>query len=148
MQNGFAKLLDLWRQAGASPALTNAFSNMDNLGQFAQPLAGLDQKIQGILNTATATKAMAQPAAEPPSEGALVRQVKTTTVALDLISFVTVILLGTYVLIWKNPGYGTVGNYIEALLWGLGLKFGGDVTKLGPSDVRTAFGIKMPSSNP
>lgn len=148
VQNGFAKLLDLWRQAGASPALTNAFSNMDNLGQFAQPLAGLDQKIQGILNTATATKAMAQPAAEPPSEGALVRQVKTTTVALDLISFVTVILLGTYVLIWKNPGYGTVGNYIEALLWGLGLKFGGDVTKLGPSDVRTAFGIKMPSSNP
>ena len=121
---------------------------MDTLGQFAQPLAGLDQKIQGILNSATTTKAIAQPTAEPPSEEALVRQVKTTTIALDLISFVTVILLGTYVLIWKNPGYGTIGNYIEALLWGIGLKFGGDVTKLSASDVRTAFGIKMPSSNP
>ena len=120
---------------------------MDNLGAVAQPLAGLDQKIQNIVNAAAATaKAMVQAPAEPPTEDAVVHQVKATTVALDMISFATVVLLGTYVLIWKNPGFGSVGNYIEAFLWGLGLKLGGDVTKLGSSDVRTAFGVKVPTS--
>jgi hypothetical protein len=122
---------------------------MDSLGAAAQPLAGLDQKIQNILNTAPAPKGMMQPStAELPSEDSIIHQVKTTTVVLDVISFLTVVVLGTYVLIWKNPGFGSAGNYIEALLWGLGLKLGGDVTKLGPSDVRTAFGIKVPSPTP
>jgi len=150
VQNGFAKLLDLWKQAAPNPpsALTAAFSAMDSLGAFAQPLAGLDQKIQNILNTAPTTKAMVSAPAELPSEEAVIHQVKTTSVVLDVISFLAVVLLGTYVLIWKNAGFGSVGNYIEALLWGLGLKLGGDVTKLGPSDVRTAFGIKVPSATP
>jgi hypothetical protein len=74
--------------------------------------------------------------------------VKTTTVVLGVLSLLAVVLLGIYALIWKNPGFGSAGNYIEALLWGLGLKLGGDVTKLGPSDGRTAFGSKVPSPTP
>jgi hypothetical protein len=58
-----------------------------------------------------------------------------------------VVLLGVYVMIWKNPGFGSIGNYIEAFFWGLGLKLGSDVTKLGPSDVRTTFGIKVPPAS-
>lgn len=149
VQNGFERLYDLWKQsAPPSAALTAAFAAMDSLGAVAQPLAGLDQKIQNILNTAPAPAAKAMVAApvQLPSEEAVIHQMKTGTVVLDVISFLTVVVLGIYVLIWKNPGFGSVGNYIEAFLWGLGLKLGGDVTKLGPSDVRTAFGIKVPSS--
>lgn len=105
-----------------------------------------NQKIQNILNAAPSMKVMAQSSAELPSEEAVVHQVKTTTVVLEVISFLTVVLLGIYMLIWRNPGFGSVGNYMEALFWGLSLKLGGDVTKLGPSDVRTAFGIKVPAA--
>jgi hypothetical protein len=151
VQNGFSKLLDLWKQQSPNqpPELGAAFAAMDNLGAVAQPLAGLDLKIQTILNTAPVPKDMAQPStSELPSEEAIVHQIKTTSLMLEVISLTTVVVLGVYVLIWKNPGFGSPGNYIEALLWGLGLKLGGDVTKLGPSDVRTAFGIKVPAAAP
>lgn len=147
-QTGFVRLLDLWNQAVPNPPdpLKMAFAAMDSLGAVAQPLAGLDQKIQNILNTAPTTKGMLQPPAELPSEGAVIHQVKTTTIMLEAISILTVVLLGIYILIWKNPGFGSVGNCMEALFWGLGLKLGGDLTKLGPSDVRRAFGIKVPAA--
>jgi hypothetical protein len=147
VQNGFARLLDLWNQYKPNPpgTLNTAFDSMDTLGAVAQPLTGLDQKIQSILATVSAPKGGMKAFNELPSEDAIVHQVKTTSVMLDVISLLAVVLLGIYVLIWKNPGFGSSGNYIEALLWGFGLKLGGDVTKLGPSDVRTAFGIKVPS---
>jgi hypothetical protein len=151
VQNGFLKLLDLWKQQSPNqpPALKQAFTDMNTLGAVAQPLTGLDQRIQNILNKTTLPKNVVQPtASELPSEDAIVHQIKTTTGMLDVISLATVVVLGVYVLIWKNPGFGSPGNYIEALLWGLGLKLGTDVTKLGPSDVRTAFGVKVPSPTP
>ena len=61
VQNGFERLFDLWKQsAPPSAALTAAFATMDSLGAVAQPLAGLDQKIQNILNTAPAPAAKAR----------------------------------------------------------------------------------------
>jgi hypothetical protein len=71
--------------------------------------------------------------------------VVTTTYLLDLLSVATVVVAGLFVLIWKNPGFGTIGNYLEAFLWGLGLKIGSDLPKLGPNDIRTSFGIKTPA---
>jgi hypothetical protein len=150
VQNGFARLLDLWNAPAAShDQLAPLFTAMDALGASAQVLSALDQKIQNILSEAPGAVAHAfgQPLPDLPTEDVVIHRVVTTTYMLDVLSLLSVIVLGTYVLIWKNPGFGTAGNYVEAFLWGLGLKLTGDVTKLGPSDVRTAFGIKIPSAS-
>jgi hypothetical protein len=76
VQNGFAKLLGLWEQSSRNPPdeLKEAFSAMGSLGAKAQPLLGLDQKIQSILSAAApATKAVMSAPAELPSEEAIVQ---------------------------------------------------------------------------
>ena len=149
VRQGFSRLLDLWNDPAADHnALQPLFRSMDNLGGAAQPLNTLDQKIQDIINRAPAPVAhlLAQPQMDLPQEDVVVHRIVGTTHVLDIISLLTVLVLGLYVLIWKNPGFGTPGNYVEAFLWGLGLKLGTDVTKLGPGDVRTAFGLKIPGT--
>lgn len=118
---------------------------MDNLGAIPQQLNLLDANIQAILTPLAVAKAL--PNGELPSlpsEDSIVHRVVATTHLLDVLSIVTVVVVGIYILIWKNPGFGTTGNYLGAFLWGLGLKIGGDLTKLGPADVRTSFAIKTP----
>jgi len=150
VQNGFVQLFQLWSAPGANhPNLTPLFQEMDNLGSIAQPLNTLDASIQTILakSTVPTARALIDGQFPPlPSENSVVNRVVTTTYLLDLLSVTTVVVVGMFVLIWKNPGFGTIGNYIEAFLWGLGLKIGSDLTKLGPNDVRTAYGIKIPSA--
>jgi hypothetical protein len=149
VQNGFAKLLDVWNGTPANhDQLVPIFTAMDGLGASAQVLNALDQKIQNILSQAPGPLAHAfgQPLADLPTEDVVIHRVVATTYMLDVLSLLSVIVLGTYVLIWKNPGFGSAGNFVEAFLWGLGLKLTGDLSKLGPSDVRTAFGIKIPSA--
>jgi hypothetical protein len=149
VQHGFEQLFQLWSaSAGNRPNLAPLFQEMDNLGSIAQPLNTLDASIQTILakSTVPTARALIDGQFPPlPSEDSVVQRVVTTTYLLDLLSVVTVVVAGMLVLIWKNPGFGTVGNYIEAFLWGLGLKIGSDLTKLGPGDVRTSFGIKTPA---
>jgi hypothetical protein len=153
VQNGFVPLLDLWKEPGADKSkLDPLFGKMDELGSAAKAPSDVDQQIKTILAAAAlavpAQKAMLEAKAQRglPSEDAVVHRVVFTTYLLDAISFLTVVLLGVYVLIWKNPGFGSVGNLLEAFFWGLGLKLGTDVARLGPSDVRTAIGIKIPSA--
>jgi hypothetical protein len=147
VQHGFTELFRLWKvQEATQPALVPLFQQMDTLGATAQPLANLDTKIQTILAKGTARFVVDGRLPALPSEDTIVHRVIATTQLLDILSVLTVTLVGLYVLIWKNPGFGTMGNYIEAFLWGLGLKLGSDLTKLGPGDVRTAVGIKTPSS--
>ena len=153
VQNGFVPLLDLWKEPGADKSkLDPLFGKMDELGSAAKAPSDVDQQIKTILAAAAlavpAQKAMLEAKAQRglPSEDAVVHRVVFTTYLLDAISFLTVVLLGVYVLIWKNPGFGSVGNLLEAFFWGLGLKLGTDVARLGPSDVRTAIGIKIPAA--
>lgn len=150
VQHGFTELLQLWNAQGANqPALIPLFREMDSLGATAQPLANLDTKIQTILaKEPTARVVVDGHLPTLPSEDTIVHRLIATTQLLDVLSVLTVTVVGVYVLIWKNPGFGTMGNYIEAFLWGLGLKLGSDLTKLGPGDVRTAVGIKTPSLTP
>ncbi|HWY59690.1 MAG TPA: hypothetical protein VNZ03_34825 [Terriglobales bacterium] len=149
VQNGFVQLFQLWNASGSNrPNLIPLFQQMDNLGSIAQPLNTLDASIQTILAKSTVPTARASIDGHftpLPSENSVVHRVVTTTYLLDLLSVATVVVAGMFVLIWKNPGFGTIGNYIEAFLWGLGLKLGSDLTKLGPGDVRTSFGIKTPA---
>jgi len=149
VQHGFEQLFQLWTaSAGNRPNLAPLFQEMDNLGSTAQPLNTLDARIQTILAKSTVPTARALIDGQfpsLPSEDSIVQRVVTTTYLLDLLSVATVVVAGMLVLIWKNPGFGTIGNYIEAFLWGLGLKIGSDLTKLGPGDVRTSFGIKTPA---
>jgi hypothetical protein len=149
VQHGFEQLFQLWSAlAGNRPNLAPLFQEMDNLGSTAQPLNTLDASIQTILAKSTVPTARALIDGQfpsLPSEDSIVQRVVTTTYLLDLLSVATVVVAGMLVLIWKNPGFGTIGNYIEAFLWGLGLKIGSDLTKLGPGDVRTSFGIKTPA---
>ncbi|HXM59648.1 MAG TPA: hypothetical protein VN950_02255 [Terriglobales bacterium] len=146
VQHGFTELLRMWNAQGANQAaLIPLFQEMDTLGATAQPLANLDTKIQTILAKGP-TARMVVDGHSLPSEDTIVHRVIATTQLLDVLSVLTVTVVGLYVLIWKNAGFGTMGNYIEAFLWGLGLKLGSDLTKLGPSDVRTSIGIKTPSA--
>jgi hypothetical protein len=151
VQTGFSKLLSLWSTPPGNVSqdqLVAAFRSMDQLGGMPQSPTGLDQKIQAILTPVSGAVAhlIGQPAAALPSEGVVIERLVATTYLLDILSIATVVVLGAYILIWKNPGFGSIGNYIEAFLWGLGLKITGDVTKLAPNDVRTAYGIKIPSA--
>jgi hypothetical protein len=94
----------------------------DWLGATAQPLANLDRKIQTILAKGPTARVVVDgqlPALL--SEDTIVHRVIATTQPLDVLSVLRVTVVGLYVLIWKNPGFGTMGNYIEAFLWGLGL---------------------------
>jgi hypothetical protein len=147
VQHGFAELFQMWNGQGANqPALIPLFQEMDTLGASAQPLANLDTKIQTILaKEPTARVAVDGHLPALPSEDTIVHRVIATTQLLDVLSVLTVTVVGLYVLIWKNAGFGTMGNYIEAFLWGLGLKLGSDLTKLGPGEIRTAVGIKTPT---
>jgi len=149
VQHGFDELFRLWNIPGANQvALGPLFQEMDALGAIAQPLNTLDAKIQAILAkspTPTARVLVNGQLPTLPSEDSVVHRVVTTTYLLDLLSVATVVVAGLFVLIWKNPGFGTIGNYLEAFLWGLGLKIGSDLPKLGPNDIRTSFGIKTPA---
>jgi hypothetical protein len=157
VRNGFVPLLAIWKAASgpAQVALQGQFGSMDGLGGTPHGLDTIDAAILAIVTAAPPAPALAamgfvaavRPAAPPPlpSERVLLHRVVRSTQWLDLLSGLTVVLLGVYVLIWKDAGYGSFGDYLMAFLWGLGLKMGGDVTKLAPTDVRTAFGIKVPS---
>lgn len=149
VQHGFDELFRLWNTPGANQAaLGPLFQEMDALGAIVQPLNTLDAKIQAILAkspTPTARVLVNGQLPTLPSEDSVVQRVVTTTYLLDLLSVATVVVAGLFVLIWRNPGFGTIGNYLEAFLWGLGLKIGSDLTKLGPNDIRTSFGIKTPA---
>jgi hypothetical protein len=152
VQNGFGQLLELWNGPGPHrDPLTPFFGQMDVLGGKEQELPQVDQGIEKILADAqsavSAYKTMAGPVTLPvlPTENAVVHRVVFTTQLLDILSYLTVVVLGVYILIWKNPGFGSAGNLLEAFFWGLGLKLGTDAARLGPSDVRATFGIKIPA---
>lgn len=149
VRNGFEELLRIWNDPRSNhAALTPLFADMDDLGSVAQPLTTIDTKIQAILAKVPAPGARILVNGQLPtlpSEESIVHRLVTTTYVLDFVSVLTVIAAGMLLIIWKNPGFGTMGNYIEAFLWGLGLKLGSDLTKLGPADIRTSFGIKTPT---
>jgi hypothetical protein len=149
VRNGFQELLRIWNAPGSNhTALTQLFTDMDALGADPEPVSTVDTKIQAILARAPAPGARVFANGQLPilpSEESVVHRVVATAYLLDLLSVLTVVVVGILVLIWKNPGFGTIGNYIEAFLWGLGLKVGSDLTKLGPADIRTGFGIKTPT---
>ena len=153
VQHGFTALLDMWNLPTSNhEALAPFFSEMDGVGSVPRPLTEIDQKIKDILSAAgpvaTGKKDIVQIAELPalPSENAVVHRVVFTTFLLDAVAFLTVVALGAYILIWKNTGFGSVGNLFEAFFWGLGLKLGTDAARLGPSDVRTAYAIKIPAA--
>jgi hypothetical protein len=145
--HGFQTLFTEWTSTGANQtALLPLFQQMDTLGATPQPLNTLDTKIQAILVPIPAARLLVGgQLPQLPSEDSVVHRVVATTYVLDLLSIAVVIVVGVYVLLWKNPGFGTIGNYIESFVWGLGLKGGADLTKLGPGDIRTGFGIKTPT---
>ena len=155
VQNGFGQLLEFWNPAADADRekLKPLFGEMDRLGGDLKPLTEVDQGIKSILAKVPAAgiptpKSLvgAAPTGPLPSESAVVHRIVFTTHLLDVISFLTVVILGVYILIWRNPGFGSVGNLIEAFMWGLGVKLGTDVARLGPSDVRNAIAIKIPST--
>jgi hypothetical protein len=149
VRNGFEELLRIWNDPGSNhAALIPLFADMDALGSVAQPLSAIDTKIQAILAKAPAPGARIHANGQLPalpSEESIVHRLVATTYVLDFVSLLTILAAGMLLVIWKNPGFGTMGNYIEAFLWGLGLKLGSDLTKLGPADIRTSFGIKTPT---
>jgi len=65
------------------------------------------KKIQDIINRAPAPVAhlLAQPQMDLPQEDVVVHRIVGTTHILDIISLLTVLVLGLYVLVWKNPGF-------------------------------------------
>jgi hypothetical protein len=153
VQNGFDALLGMWNRAGLNqPALVTFFNQMDQLGSVARPLTDIDQQIKTILGAAGPAASgqkgtvTVSELAMLPSETLVAHRIVFTAYLLDILSFLTVVVLGVYILIWKNPGFGSAGNLIEAFFWGLGLKLGTDTARLGASDVRTDFGVKIPAS--
>ena len=159
VQTGFSQLVQLWTNAAPPPPdpLVDAFAAMDLLGSTPQLVTQIDAQILTIVSAATPppptlTASFRGSGAAPdspqplPTERVVVHRVQAATHALDILSGLTVVALGVYILIWKNLGFGTPGDILVAFLWGLGLKFGGDMTKLTPNDVRTSFGVNIPKT--
>jgi hypothetical protein len=158
VRDGFGGLLELWAGSpGQRPELHEFIDRMDQLGENPAAEKAVEPAIAKILAEARAAvsrvlgagapAALAAP--RPPSplrrETAVLQQIARTTYWLDAISIAVVVLLGLYVLVWKNPGFGTWGDLMIAFGWGIGLKLGTDAARLTPADVRTTLGVKLPS---
>jgi hypothetical protein len=157
VQNGFVELFRLWgNYPTKQQALAPFFDQMDGLGEMVETKNTLEPRITAIINEATAAAASkgvallttAERFALPPfrQEAVLVQRLIRATHWLDFVSIALVVLVGMYVVIWKNPGFGNAGDFLVAFGWGLGLKFGTDTARLTPGEIRTTLGIKIPSA--
>jgi hypothetical protein len=53
--------------------------------------------------------------------------------------------LGVYVLIYNNPGFGTLGDFLVCAFWGFGLPIGAQqLTQLSVANVSQSLGISIP----
>ena len=71
------------------------------------------------------------------------RMAHTNLAAWAFLLLVTV-LVGGYVLILSNPGFGTELDLLACLLWGLGLQTGAALASATTSTVSTAFNVVRP----
>ncbi len=71
------------------------------------------------------------------------RMAHTNLAAWAFLLLVT-ILVGGYVLILSNPGFGTELDLLACLLWGLGLQTGAALASATTSTVSTAFNVVRP----
>jgi hypothetical protein len=156
---GFVTLFSTWETHRSQQVdWEGLFRRLDALGARPESRDLLEPEIkrvlddtQGALVTAIQlAKSSAQVAAlqlpEFEQEGAVVQRVIAATAWLDVASITAIVLAGGYALIWKNPGFGTWGDLFVAFFWGLGLKVGADTVRITGGDVRTAMGIKIPTT--
>ena len=149
---GFGRLLELWQShPGQQGDLREFFPKMDALGARVGSKDALERDITSVVDQALAKasqKAGVQaqvPLSEFGQEDAVVHRVVRATALLDVASIVAIVFAGMYLLIWKNPGFGSAGDLFVAFFWGLGLKIGADSIRVVGGDVRKAMGIKIPS---
>jgi hypothetical protein len=76
----------------------------------------------------------------------VIHRVVTTTYILDVLSLFSVMVLRTCVLIWKNLGFGSAGNYLEAFPWSFGLKLASDGPSWDPVMFERLLEIKISSA--
>ncbi len=158
IQDGIGELFQLWQTHAAQRAVLGPFfDQMDALGGRVDAKNALEPDITANITAAKAAVAASIGPGAPAAltaphilpdfrqEAAVVQRLARATYWLDAISIVVVVMLGMYVLVWKNPGFGTLGDFFVAFGWGVGLKFGTDAARLAPLDVRTTLGVKIPS---
>lgn len=154
VQDGFVKLSAMWQNnLTQEKVLSPFFSKLDDQGGSINSKAAIETNVKQIVDEADdklktlslAPRAITADYA-PQQEAAIVQRLVRSTYWLDLVSIALVVVVGVYVTIWKNPGFGTLGDVLIAFTWGLGLKLGTDTARLGPGEVRTTLGIKVPSA--
>jgi hypothetical protein len=158
VHDGFSELSQLWRDHGAAhAALGPWFEQMNQLGGSVAAKSTVEPEITRIINAAKAAVAAALGAGAPAAltaphsmpyfrqEGAVVQALTRATYWLDAIAILVVVTVGMYVIVWKNPGFGTFGDLLIAFGWGVGLKLGTDAARLAPPDIRATLGVKVPS---
>ena len=155
VQDGFVKLSEMFQaHSSQSAVLSPFFKSMDDEGGKIGPKATIEDDIKSIVNNANTALTTAVGSPKPiiaayglkplKQEAAVVQRLVRSTYWFDLISIAVVVVVGVYVTIWKNPGFGTVGDLLIAFGWGLGTV----TARLGPGEVRTTLGIKVPSAVP
>lgn len=155
-ERGFETLAVLTRGVAWTPDLENALAkaneDLDKLAltpqtQMAQFDDAIKAAIDGFrqaLNKAGLGGAGPDQVVEPvlPSASALEIRIRNASELGWIFVFIVTVALGTYVLIWQNPGFGTCIDYATCMLWGLGFASGASLLSLTNNSVLTTFNTR------
>lgn len=149
--DGMDKAWSEWKPnstAAETQAIAAAIANLDNLagvGGTAPSIDSVRSQIRTELSTLKAKLASPAPAfllatlalgpTTSPTPGQLRMEIaKIALLAWSFLAVVTV-LLGSYVLVLSNNGFGSLGDYLLCFLWGVGIPVG---AQMSPATSTTA----------
>jgi len=116
-----------------TPDLTNAIR------------AALDAYKQTIPPAMT-RESVPTPQIAPPSFAEVRLEIATLSVVFWIVFGLLSTVLGAYVLILGNPGFGLAGDFVVCLFWGFGLPVAGQqLAQSNIGSVKSALGIPVPS---
>jgi hypothetical protein len=152
-----------WRQLSAAPsqpevqAVAAAITSLDGLavGNTAPALPTVQAQVvaaKTALQAALAALAHAPPGGAPqlvgvPPASRSVDQLQVEIRRLSVFAWaatgVVTTLLGTYIVVLQNLGFGIGTDYLVCLFWGLGLPAGATLLQQSAQSVATSFGVSI-----
>jgi hypothetical protein len=118
----------------------------DRKASLAAISTALDRLPPPFLNVGTDKKVTVEPEPEPTlATDSLRVDINVLSLAVWAAFALVTTALGVYVLIYNNPGFGTLGDFLVCAFWGFGLPTGAQqLTQLTAASVSTSLDISVP----
>lgn len=151
-------MTEAWSQRSTHSApqqqdtIKNTVGEIDKLAEQEDPpvLKELEDKIKGFLKELDKelNKSIAPTGKAPDDTGdkgieSLIFEINVINWAVVIVTLVLTTLLGSYIVVWSNLGFGLWRDYLFCLLWGFGIPIGGQVLQMTSANVTTALGITV-----